>query len=178
MDSKLARMVQQGDREAFGQLVLRYGPRARRVCRAILENPQDADDAAQDGFLAALARIETYDSARPFGPWLMRVIVNAARDLARKRKVRIVAEIPDDAVSAVPGPDVQAHIATLGDALKQALREIPEREATAIVLYEVEGYTHREVADILGIPAGTVRSDVHNARRRLRLAMTDWKEDR
>ena len=177
MDAKLAQMVQQGNREAFGQLVQRYGPRARRVCRAILDNPQDADDAAQDGFLAALVKIDTYDLTRPFGPWLIRIIVNAARDLARRRKVRIVEEIPDDAVSAEPGADVQAHVSTLGDALNDALRKIPEREATAIVLYEVEGYTHREVAEILGIPAGTVRSDVHNARRRLRLVMADWKED-
>jgi RNA polymerase sigma-70 factor (ECF subfamily) len=177
VDAKLAQRVKQGDREAFGQLVQRYAPRARRVCRAILENPQDADDAAQDGFLAALTKIGTYDEARPFGPWLIRIIVNAARDLARKRKVRIVEEIPDDAVTAEPGPDLQAHISTLGDALKDALRTIPEREATAIVLYEVEGFTHREVAEILGVPAGTVRSDVHKARRRLRLAMTDWKED-
>jgi RNA polymerase sigma-70 factor (ECF subfamily) len=177
VDAKLAQMVQQGNREAFGQLVQRYGPRARRVCRAILDNPQDADDAAQDGFLAALVKIDTYDLTRPFGPWLIRIIVNAARDLARRRKVRIVEEIPDDAVSAEPGADVQAHVSTLGDALNDALRKVPEREATAIVLYEVEGYTHREVAEILGIPAGTVRSDVHNARRRLRLVMADWKED-
>lgn len=176
MDAKLAQMVQQGNREAFGQLVQRYGPKARIVCRTILGNQQDADDAAQDGFLAALTRIETYDHARPFGPWLMKVVVNAARDLARKREVRRVEEIPHDAVSSLPAPDDRAHVSALGDALREALLGLPQREATAIVLYEIEGYTHREVAEIVGIPAGTVRSDVHRARRKLRQAMAVWQE--
>lgn len=176
MDAKLAQMVQQGNREAFGQLVRRYGPRARIVCLTILGNQQDADDAAQDGFLTALAKIATYDPSRPFGPWLMKVVVNEARDLARKRKVRMVEEIPEDSVSSLPKPDDVAHVIALGDALRKALGELPTREATAIVLYEIEGYTHREVADILGIPAGTARSDVHRARRKLRKVMAVWQE--
>ncbi len=177
MDAKLAQKVQQGNREAFAQLVLKHGAAARRVCKTILDNDQDADDAAQDGFLAALTKIGTYDPERPFGPWLMRVVVNAARDLARRRKVRIVEEISTDTASEVPGPEVETHRAVLGEALNNALKQLPDREATAVVLYDVEGYSHREVANILEIPTGTARSDVHKARRKLREIMHAWQEN-
>src|SRR5438045_40449 len=77
-----------GDRDAFGALVLRHQAAVRRVCRAVTLDDHDADDAAQDAFLSALDRIETYDRTRPIGPWLMRIATNAAIDLLRRRNVR------------------------------------------------------------------------------------------
>src|SRR5438552_9561500 len=87
-DAALAARSAAGDRDAFGELVLRHQAAARRVCRAVTGDDHDADDAAQDAFLSALDRIETYDRARPFGPWLMRIATNAAIDLLRRRAVR------------------------------------------------------------------------------------------
>src|SRR2546425_12926732 len=69
-----------GDRAAFGVLVERYAAPARRVARAVLDDPDDADDAAQDALLAALVKLHQYDPRRPFGPWLMRIVSNAATD--------------------------------------------------------------------------------------------------
>src|SRR2546422_5698311 len=62
------------DRAAFGTLVERYAATARRVARAVLGDPDDADDAAQDGMLSALLKLEQYDPRRPFGPWLLRIV--------------------------------------------------------------------------------------------------------
>jgi RNA polymerase sigma-70 factor (ECF subfamily) len=64
----------------------------------------------------------------------------------------------------------------LGARLRTALNELPERRRTAVVLFDVEGYSHAEIAGILGIPEGTVRSEVFHARRRLRTLLADWKE--
>src|SRR6267143_832341 len=77
-----------GDRAAFGVLVERYAAPARRVARAVLADPDDADDAAQDALLAALVKLQQYDPRRPFGPWLMRIVANAATDRRRRRAVR------------------------------------------------------------------------------------------
>src|SRR5213080_210095 len=77
-----------GERAAFGILVERYAGVARRVARAVLGNPEDADDAAQDAMLSALVKLEQYDTRRPFGPWLMRIVANAATDRRRRRTVR------------------------------------------------------------------------------------------
>lgn len=179
-DAELAALAQAGDREAFGELVKRYTAGARRVARAVLGNPEDADDAAQDGFLAALRHLGRYDPHRPFGPWLLRIVANAATDRMRRRRVRAAEMIPASMATGEPGPDREADRSALHVALRQALATLPERQRVAVVLFDVEGYSHGEIAEVLGIPVGTVRSHVFHARRTLRTALApwkDWKED-
>src|SRR5579863_5590165 len=98
-----------GDRTAFGALVERYAAQARRVARAVLRDPDDADDAAQDAFLSALVKLEQYDPRRPFGPWLMRIVANAATDRRRRRSVRRTHPLDDELVAGGPWPDAVTH---------------------------------------------------------------------
>ena len=164
-----------GERAAFGELVERYAPQARRVARAVLGDPDEADDAAQDGFLSALVKLGQYDARRPFGPWLMRIVANAATDRRRRRQVRRVEPLDPGLVGGGPRPDAEAVRSELGERLRTALAELPPRRRTAVVLFDVEGYSHAEIAEMLGIPEGTVRSEVFHARRRLRALLADWK---
>jgi len=166
-----------GDRAAFGTLVERYAATARRVARAVLGDPDDADDAAQDGMLSALLNLEQYDPRRPFGPWLLRIVANAATDRRRRRTVRRVEPLDPGLVAGGARPDRTAERRALAQRLREALAELPERRRVAVVLFDVEGYSHAEIADVLGIPEGTVRSEVFHARRRLRALLGDWKED-
>jgi RNA polymerase sigma factor (sigma-70 family) len=166
-----------GDRAAFGALVERYAGVARRVARAVLGNPDDADDAAQDAMLAALVKLEQYDSRRPFGPWLLRIVANAATDRRRRRTVRRAEPLDPGVAAGGPRPDITAERRALSERLRQALAELPERRRIAVVLFDVEGYSHAEIAAVLGIPEGTVRSEVFHGRRRLRGLLADWKED-
>ncbi len=175
-DKGLVAKTLAGDRDAFGVLVERYAAQARRVARAVLGDPDDADDAAQDGFLSALVKFSQYDARRPFGPWLMRIVANAATDRRRRRNVRQAEPIDASLVGGGPRPDAAAVRSELGDRLRSALGELSERRRTAVVLFDVEGYSHAEIAGILGIPEGTVRSEVFHARRRLRTLLADWKE--
>src|SRR3989454_3451102 len=78
--SGLVARIRAGDRAAFGVLAERYAGVARRVARAVLGDPDDADDAAQDALLSALVKLDQYDPRRPFGPWLLRIVANAATD--------------------------------------------------------------------------------------------------
>jgi RNA polymerase sigma-70 factor (ECF subfamily) len=174
-DAELSARAAAGDHEAFGQLVERYAAQARRLARGILGNAEDADDAAQDGFLAAMKSIERYDPARPFGPWLLRIVANAASDRRRRLRVRATEEIPVDAASRQAGPDKDADRSALRSALTGALQQLPVRQRIAVVLFDVEGYSHREIAEIVKVPEGTVRSDVFHARRALRAAMGAWR---
>ena len=166
-----------GDRAAFGTLVQRYAGVARRVARAVLGNPEDSDDAAQDAMLSALMKLEQYDRRRPFGPWLLRIVANAATDRRRRRTVRRAEPLDPRFVAGGPRPDTTAERRALAERLREALAELPERRRMAVVLFDVEGYSHGEIAEILGIPEGTVRSEVFHARRRLRTLLVDWKED-
>lgn len=166
-----------GDRAAFGVLVERYAGVARRVARAVLGNPEDADDAAQDAMLSALVKLGQYDPRRPFGPWLLRIVANAATDRRRRRTVRRVEPLDAALTAGGPRPDTTAERRALGERLRQALAELPERRRVAVVLFDVEGYSHAEIAAVLRIPEGTVRSEVFHARRRLRALLADWKEE-
>ena len=174
-ESVLAARANAGDLDAFGQLVERYAPQARRVARAVLGDPDDGDDAAQDAFLSALRHLGRYDPSRPFGPWLMRIVANAAADRRRRRKVRAAEELSPTTRGADPGPDIETDRRAFLAAFRGALDRLPERQRLAVTLFDVEGYSHAEIAGILDIPQGTVRSDVFHARRLLRTALASWQ---
>lgn len=176
-DAELAARAAGGDSDAFGELVERHAPAVRRVTRALLGDDQDADDAAQDGFLAAWRAIGRYDRERPFRPWLMRIALNAARDLRRRQRVRRTEALSPDQPADAPGPDRDADRALLRERLTGALAQLPERQRIAVTLFDAEGYPHAEIAELLGIPEGTVRSDVFHARRRLREALAVFLEE-
>ena len=176
-EAALVARVRAGDRTAFGVLAERYARVARRVARAVLGDPDDADDAAQDALLSALVKLDQYDPRRPFGPWLLRIVANAATDRRRRRKVRRAESLDPALVAGGTRPDAAAEQRALAERLRGALAELSERRRLAVVLFDVEGYSHAEIARILGIPEGTVRSEVFHARRRLRVLLADWKED-
>ena len=176
-DAELVGRTLAGDRSAFGVLVERYAASVRRVARAVLGDPDDADDAAQDGFLAAMVKLRQYDPQRPFGPWLMRVVANAATDRRRRRTVRRVDPLDGTLVAGGPAPDVETQRRALAQRLREALAQLPERRRLAVVLFDVEGYSHAEIGRILGVPEGTVRSEVFHARRALRALLVDWKQE-
>jgi RNA polymerase sigma-70 factor (ECF subfamily) len=157
-------------------LVDRYAAAVRRIARAVLHDPDDADDAAQDAFLSALVKLTQYDPRRPFGPWLMRISVNAATDRRRRRAVRRSEPLDGYLPAGGTLPDADADRRALGQRLGRALAELPERRRLAVVLFDVDGYTQAEIGHILGIPEGTVRSEVFHARRTLRALLADWKE--
>ena len=174
-ESALAIRAQAGDPVAFGELVERYAGQARRVARAVLGDPDDGDDAAQDAFLSALRHLNRYDPNRPFGPWLMRIVANAAADRRRRRKVRAADELSESTAGGGPGPDKETDRRAFMRAFDAALADLPKRQRMAVALFDVEGYSHAEIAEILSIPQGTVRSDVFHARRKLRTALQSWQ---
>lgn len=176
-DGELVTRAQAGDRAAFGVLVDRYAAAVRRVARAVLGDPDDADDAAQDAFLSAMVKLAQCDPRRPFGPWLTRIAVNAATDRRRRRSVRRAEPLLGYLASSRSMPDAETDRRALGQRLREALAQLPERRRMAIVLFDVEGYTHAEIGQILGIPEGTARSEVFHARRILRTLLSDWKEE-
>jgi len=176
-DAELISQLVAGDEEAFGRLVAEHGPAARRLARLVLRDPNDADDAVQDGLLAAWRSIARFDPRRPFRPWLMRIVLNAARDLRRRRLVRETLPLGGHEASRDATPDRQAGRALLRARLTEALATLPERARVAVTLFDAEGYSHGEIAELLDVPEGTVRSDVFHARRTLRAALAMYRGD-
>ncbi len=174
-ESALVARVLAGDHEALGQLVAPYVGSLRRVARAILGDVDDADDAAQDALLLALVKLDQFDRSRRFGPWLMRIVTNAAIDRRRRRRVRVAGGLDEEVADDDPLPDAETERVVLGERLEAALGQLPARYRTALVLFDVEGYSHGEIAEMLGVAPGTVRSAVFHARRRLRRLLADWR---
>ena len=156
-----------GDRDAFGLLVERHRDRLWRVALRTLGDPDDAADAVQDALVSAYRAAATFRGESAVTTWLHRITVNACLDLARRRASRPTTTLSDrtDAeTSAVPGPFEAADTAAT---VLAALRRLPMDQAAAVVIVDVEGFSVREAAEILGAPEGTVKSRCARARARL-----------
>jgi RNA polymerase sigma-70 factor (ECF subfamily) len=157
--------AQKGDHDAFAQLVRLHQRRAYAVCRAIVLTHEDAEDAVQEGFLHAYRALDRFLPDQPFGAWLFRIMANASLDLVRRRKVRDADELPETIPMPFRDPGEADELRTR---LSQALTKLTERQRAVIVLHDIEGFTHGEIGQTLGIPEGTARSDLHHARAALR----------
>ena len=153
---------------AFERIMAQCERRVLRVALRLLNNPQDAQDAAQEVFLRLYKHMGRLDAERGYEPWVFRVTVNVCRDMLRAR-VRLVAleETPDP---AAPQPDAHHGMerAEQREMVRRALSRLGEKERTALVLRDVEGLSTREVAQILGTAEVTVRSQICSARLKLR----------
>lgn len=166
--------AQRGSNDAFASLVRLHERRAYAVARAITATHEDAEDAVQEGFLHAYRALARFRPEQAFGAWLYRIVANAALDIGRRRKVRDTDTLPDTV--ALPFRD-PAESDELKRRLGEGLAALTERQRAVLVLHDVEGFTHGEIGQMLGMPEGTARSDLHHARAALRRALSDlWSE--
>ena len=143
------------------------------MARSIVLTHEDAEDAVQDGFLRAYQALDRFDPGQTFGAWLNRIVANSALDLARRNKVRSADELSDTTPAVFRDP---AEGGELKERLREALAQLSPRARSVIVLHDVEGFTHAEIGEMLGIPGGTARSDLHHARQKLRGLLSNLKE--
>ena len=166
--------AQQGDPDAFAALVRLHERRAYAVTRAIVLTHEDAEDAVQEGFLHAYRALDRFLPDQPFGAWLYRIMANSALDLVRRRKVRDADELTEMVAMPFRDPGEADELRTR---LSEAITHLTERQRSVIVLHDVEGFTHGEIGQMLGIPEGTARSDLHHARATLRGLLKDVRSD-
>lgn len=167
-DEYLVRRAQAGDSQAFGVLVGRYMRAAYAVSLSVMGRHDDAEDAAQEAFMVALERLDDCRTPDRFAGWLMTIVRNRARNLVRRGVLRETDAVPETAASRGPTPEKVAEQSELRERLGNALRRLPEVQREIVLLHDLEGWRHREIAEHLGIPSGTVRSHLHFARKSLR----------
>ncbi|HUF51002.1 MAG TPA: RNA polymerase sigma factor [Longimicrobiales bacterium] len=177
-DEHLAERVQRGDRAALEQLVARYLRPIHAVIASYLRERADVEDAVQDAFMRALERIGGYQSSRPFAPWLYQVARNVARDrLTAHARTHTEPLPPVGPETAAPGPDTLAERGEIRELVERAIGDLPEQQRVAFRLHDVDGYSTTEIARIMEVAEGTVRSHVHHARRALRKALAGMLRD-
>jgi RNA polymerase sigma-70 factor (ECF subfamily) len=175
-DRELLVRVQGGEAGAFEALVQRYLPQARRLAARLMADPDDADDLVQDAFLRALDRIATFDAGRAFGPWFTRLLINTGIDQRRKQAVRRTESQDPEMLAGKSSPHRDAERAELRQSLDDALEKLPNRQRLIVSLFEIEGHSTEEVANMLSVSQVTVRWHLHQARRTLREALKGWME--
>ena len=171
----LVEAVQGGDLQAFSLFVERYADPAYAVALSILRHEQDAEDAVQAAFIRALERIGQLRPGSRFGPWFYRVLRSTCLNLRRRELLRTHSELTDTAASR-DDPHREFERGYARERVLTALEQLPERQRTAVLMYDLEGYDHAEIADILGIAVGTSRANLHHGRQALRRILGEAPE--
>ncbi len=175
-DFELIRQCRAGTAEAFGVLVERHQDRLYAALVRMLGSSEDAREATQDAFVHAYQKLGSFQGTAAFSTWLFRIAVNAA--FSRKRRSKryrtsfdgahneSAYDPADSRADADPSqPLEQSETQRL---VREALAALPEDYRTALLLKEMEGFRYEEIAEIVGVPIGTVRSRIHRARNELR----------
>ena len=165
-----------GDTEAFGHLVLRYQDRLCHSLTTMLGSAEDARDVAQEAFIQAFQKLESFRGRSAFYSWLFRIALNSAVNQHRKhRRTPVSIEAAREASGAEPAdthptshPAYAMESSERQSLVRTALAELPPEYRTALVLKEMEGLKYEEIAAIIECPIGTVRSRIHRARLELR----------
>lgn len=177
-DEDLVAAFVSGDQAAFDQLTDRHARRVYAICLRYFGNPTDAEDAAQEAFLAVYRRASTFAGTARFTTWMYRVATNACNDLARKRGRRpqpaTHQEIAE--LSLTPASDLLTN-RELGMELEAALTALDPAYREPVLLHDVSGFGYAEIAAHLGLPVGTVKSRIHRAHARLASALAHLRRE-
>jgi RNA polymerase sigma-70 factor (ECF subfamily) len=167
-DAELVRRTRAGDAAAFDQLVRRHFRSAYTAALSVMRNTMDAEDVCQDAFVRALERLEECREPARFGAWLGQITRRRALNALDARRVRSTEPLEPD---VAPGPDDAARDverAELGGQLLAALARLSETQRTVVLMHDMDGRTHREIADMVGCSEGMSRQHLFAARRLLR----------
>jgi RNA polymerase sigma-70 factor (ECF subfamily) len=168
-DADLVARAQDGDTGAFESLVKRHMRAAHAVAFGVLAERADADDAVQDGFLSALQHLDSCSPAEKFRAWLLTIVRNRAFDLKRRGRVRSVDMLEEGtAQTHEPSPLEMAERSELNDRLTAAIGTLTDTQREVLMMHDIEGWKHADIAHLLGLAESTVRVHLLHARRRLR----------
>jgi RNA polymerase sigma-70 factor (ECF subfamily) len=167
-DEELLDAFVSGERTAFEELVRRHEDRLFGLALRMTGNRTDALDATQDAFVAAFRRARSFRGDAAFGTWLYRIAINATQDVLRKRSRNIVAETDEEDAPGAPRATQRVEDAVVARVdIARALAELPEEYREAVVMHDLGGVPYEEIAQLTGVPMGTVKSRISRGRRRL-----------
>lgn len=185
-DGNLVQRTLAGCRPAFDDLIRRYQRQAVAVSYRLLGSTQDALEVTQDAFLKAFVNLASLQKPEAFGGWLMRIVSNLSLNFRRARKPRrqlsldyLLASTNNNPANDDPSADRadpvhQLASAEMGRRLRQALRELPDRQRCAVILFTIEQLPQKQVAQTLGCSIEAVKWHVFQARKKLKEILRDY----
>jgi len=167
-DADLVARCLRGDADAFDVLVRRYYRTAFAVALGVLGNRQDAEDVVQDAFVKAIDRLEDCREPAKFVQWMLVIVRNRALSHRTYRKIRETSELLPEIAEADDSPFVDAARSELADTLQSALATLSKVQREIVLLHDMDGWTHKDIADSLGITEVRSRQHLFVARKLLR----------
>lgn len=174
-DAGLLRAHLDGQRDAFNELVRRHRDRLWAVAIRTLSDREDAADALQEALLSAYRSADRFRGDSAVTTWLHRIVVNACLDRARRRQARPTVALPE--ADAVRDPSTAEPDADTAMVVQSALAQLPAEQRVPLVLLDMQGYSVAEIADLLGIAEGTVKSRCARGRARLAVLLGHLRTD-
>lgn len=168
-EATLIREAHAGDQEAFRHIVERYQGAVYNLAYRMLGDAEEAEDAAQEIFVRIYRQLGRYDPARKFSTWTLAIATNYCIDQLRRRRMQLVPleNIIPWARAREAGPEGEALSRESRDEVQRLLKELPEKYRAPLVLRYWEDLSCAEIAEILGVPEGTVKTQIHRARKQL-----------
>ena len=171
-DKTLIDAAQRGDRQALERLLREHQSQIHAICRRIAGNDADAEDATQEALIAVVKGLPRFDGRSKFSTWVYRIATNACIDELRRRNRQPAPGLPeheraDPNPITTSAPRDPADVVSARIDVDRGLQQLPEEFRTAVVLRDVAGLDYHEIAGVLDIAPGTVRSRISRGRRRL-----------
>ena len=181
----LVRSARRGDLKAYDELIRRYQERIYATIYHMTSNHEDANDLAQDSFIKAYQALKSFKGGSSFYTWLYRIAVNKTINFLKQRKNRVHMSLNDLDFNTENNPDLVALISDktprreaglneLSEKLNAALLKLSEPHRVVVVLHDVQGQSHEEIAEIMDCNIGTVRSRLFYARQQLQSLLADY----
>lgn len=171
-EQQLIRALQQGDEDSYKQLYERYAPRLLKTLQRIFRDQSVSHDALQATFLIVFRKIEGFDGRSSLTTWLTRIAIREAR---RLMTVQHAGEDSLPELEAPDSPERESIERQRGRRLETLIQALPTEKRMALLLFEIEGLSVQEIADISDEPRGTVLARLSRTRAELREAMLDWE---
>lgn len=173
-DAYLIKQARIGSTEAFEVLVYRYRERIYRVALRMVGEPHSAEDVAQDALVSAWRGLDRFRGEAEFSTWLHRIVLNSALNHINRR--RLHGELTgDEPLDPAKQPERMVEASHREEALRAAVSALPFDQRAPLVLYQFEGHSYEQTAEILQISEATVRGRIYRARRALIESMKDWR---
>ncbi len=185
LEGDLVSLARQGDLEAYDELVKRYQERIYATIYHMTANHEDANDIAQEAFIKAYQALKSFKGGSSFYTWLYRIAVNKAINFLKQRKNKHHYSLNDLDFNTENNPDLialisdktpfrNAGLTELQKKLNEALMKLSEPHRMVVILHDVQGLSHEEIADIMDCNIGTVRSRLFYARQQLQGFLAEY----
>jgi len=166
-DGDLVALTLRGHSDAFATLVERYDRAVYHLAYRTLHDAEEARDVTQEAFFKAFRSLRTFKPDAKFSTWIFAIAYHACCDRLNRRRHFASEELPERADPA-PGPESQAIALDEASRLRAAIDALPEKYRTVVTLFHLQGRQYEEIATVLGLPMGTVKTHLFRAKEQLR----------